>query len=62
MNDILSYCNLKYLCNKVSKGRKLAQWRTECLNTRFPSAYPAVCRIQRDAKKICFMLKHKYFS
>ena len=27
-------------------GRK---WGTECLNTRFPSAYPAVCGIQREA-------------
>ena len=29
-------------------GRK---WRTGCLSTRFPSAYPAVCGIQREAKK-----------
>ena len=25
------------------------KWGTECLNTRFPSAYPAVCGIQREA-------------
>ena len=24
-------------------------WGTRCLNTRFPSAHPAVCGIQREA-------------
>ena len=35
----------------LSSAIQHAMWGTECLNTRPPSAYPAVCGIQRETEK-----------
>ena len=32
------------------------KWETECLNTRFPSAYPAVCGMQCEAELIFYFI------
>ena len=49
---------MRTIVAQVAKPPEFGEtWGTECLNTRVPSAYPAVCRIQCEAD-LTSLLQH----